>query len=116
MPEEPAYADQEALSDSAYASKENDAVLKARGFLPMICEKGYRNKPLTEQQKEMNKIKSSVRCRVEHVFGAMKVRCRDEVLRSIGFGRARFWIGIRNLVYNFCRYVSLKCPKVGTVH
>jgi hypothetical protein len=22
---------------------------KERGFLPMICEKGYRNKPLTEE-------------------------------------------------------------------
>ena len=32
-------------------------------------EKGYRNKPLTEQQKAKNKEKSKVRARVEHVFG-----------------------------------------------
>jgi IS5 family transposase len=111
MPEESAYPDQEAFGDSAYKSEKADAELSRRGFLPMICEKGYRNKPLTKEQKQMNKIKSSVRCRVEHVFGAMKNRCRDEILRTIGFGRARFWIGMRNLMYNMSRFVSLKCPK-----
>jgi IS5 family transposase len=111
MPTEPDYPDQEAFADAAYVGEKIDTGLKERGFLPMICEKGYRNKPLTEQQKAFNKVKSSVRCRVEHVFGAMKMRMGNEILRSIGFGRARFWIGMRNLMYNFSRLVSLKCPK-----
>jgi IS5 family transposase len=111
IPEKPAYPDQEAFGDSAYVGEKIETKLKEHGFLPMICEKGYRGKPLTEQQKAFNKIKSSVRCRVEHVFGAMKNRCRDEILRSIGFARARFWIGMRNLMYNFGRFVSLRCPK-----
>jgi IS5 family transposase len=111
MPEEPDYPDQEAFADAAYVGEKIDTELKERGFLPMICEKGYRNKPLTEQQKAMNKVKSSVRCRVEHVFGEMKMRMGNEVLRSIGFGRARFWIGMRNLRYNMARLVSLMCPK-----
>ena len=111
MPAEPDYPDQEAFADAAYVGEKIESGLKERGFLPMICEKGYRNKPLTEQQRAMNKIKSSVRCRVEHVFGEMKMRMGNEILRSIGFARARFWIGIRNLMYNFGRFVSLKCPK-----
>jgi len=111
MPTEPAYPDQEAFGDSAYKSKENDAELSRRGFLPMIHEKGYRGKPLTDQQKAFNKVKSSVRCRVEHVFGSMKMRMGNEILRSIGFARARFWIGMRNLMYNFGRLVSLNRPK-----
>ena len=115
MSAEPAYPDQEAFSDSAYVGEKIDTGLKELGYLPMICEKGYRNKPLTEEQKAMNKIKSSVRCRVEHVFGAMKMRMGNEILRSIGFARARFWIGMRNLMYNFSRFVSLKCPKVKKV-
>jgi hypothetical protein len=115
MPLKPVYPDQEAFGDSAYTGKPIDTELNRRGFLPMICEKGYRNKPLTESQKEMNRVKSCVRCRIEHIFGAMKVRCRDEVLRSIGFARARFWIGMRNLTYNLGRLVSLKCPKVAKV-
>jgi IS5 family transposase len=111
MPKEPAYPDQEAFADSAYKSKEIDAKLTERGFVPEIHEKGYRNHPLTEVQKESNKVKSSVRCRVEHVFGEMKMRMGNEVLRTIGFCRARFWIGMRNLVYNMSRLVSLQRPK-----
>ena len=109
MPKEPAYPDQEAFADSAYKSKEIDEKLTERGFVPEI--QGYRTHPLTEIQKESNKVKSSVRCRVEHVFGEMKMRMGNEVLRSIGFGRVRFWIGMRNLVYNMSRLVSLKRPK-----
>jgi hypothetical protein len=48
--------DQEAFADSAYVGEKIDAGLKARGYLPMICEKGYRNKPLTEEQKQMNRL------------------------------------------------------------
>jgi len=75
---------------------------------------GYK---ITEQQKAMNKIKSSVRCRVEHVFGAMKIRMGNEILRSIGFARAKFWLcffewgEMRNLMYNMGRFVSLMRPK-----
>jgi len=115
LPEKAAYADQEAFGDSAYVGKETEEEVLERGFLPMICEKGFRNKPLSEEQKTMNKMKSSVRCRIEHIFGAMKVRCRDEILRTIGLERAAFWIGIRNLVYNLGRFVSLKCPKPAKV-
>jgi IS5 family transposase len=97
VPGEPAYPDQEFFADSAYSSEEINTKLAGRGFIPLICEKGYRGKPLTEEQKLFNRVKSSVRSRVEHVFGAMKVRCRDEVLRSIGLERAAFWIGLRNL-------------------
>jgi len=111
MSEEPTYPDQEAFADAAYVGERIDAGLKELGYLPMICEKGYRNKPLTEQQKQFNKVKSSVRCRVEHVFGEMKMRMGNEILRSIGFARARFWIGMRNLMYNMSRFVSLNRPK-----
>ena len=37
----------------------------------------------------------------------------NEVLRSIGFARAKFWIGMRNLGSNIRRYLSLK--KLGRV-
>jgi len=113
VPESPAYADQEAFADSAYVGEKIDTELKKRGYVPFICEKGFRNKPLSEEQKTMNKMKSSVRCRVEHIFGAQKMRMGNEILRSIGFARARFWVGMRNLMYNMGRFVSLKRPKVA---
>ena len=34
-------------------------------------KKGAKNRPLTEEQKENNRIKSKVRSRVEHIFGFM---------------------------------------------
>jgi len=108
LPEEPAYPDQEAFADSAYSGAKIDTKLKDRGYVPFICEKGYRNKPLTEEQKKLNREKSRVRCRVEHIFGAQKMRMGNEILRSIGFARARFWIGMRNLMYNMSRFVSLR--------
>ena len=61
----------------------------------------------------MNKIKSRVRCRVEHVFGAMKSRCRDEVLRTIGIGRAKFWIGMKNLTYNYGQIFEFEASEKG---
>jgi IS5 family transposase len=88
MPAEPAYADQEAFADSAYVGEKIEKELLKRGYLPMICEKGYRNKPLTAEQKKLNRLKSSVRCRIEHIFGEMKMRLGHELLRSIGFARA----------------------------
>ena len=115
MSDVPDYPDQEAFADAAYVGENIDKGLRKLGYLPMICEKGYRNRPLMEQQKQMNAIKSRVRCRVEHVFGAMKMRMGDEILRSIGFARARFWIGMRNLMYNISRFVSLKCPRPAKV-
>ena len=111
VPEKPAFDDQEAYADSAYAGEKIDTELKKRGYKPQICEKGYRNHPLTEEQKESNRKKSKVRCRIEHIFGAQKMRMGNEILRSIGFARARFWIGMRNLMYNMSRLVSLKRPK-----
>jgi hypothetical protein len=81
--------------------------LDRQGF----AAKGYRNKPLTEEQKENNRKKSKVRCRIEHIFGEQKMRMKDEVLRTIGMARAKFWIGMRNLMYNMSRLVSLKRPK-----
>jgi IS5 family transposase len=61
------------------------------------CRQGCQTKsgnPLTEDQKATNRVKSGVRCRVEHVFGAMKMRMGDEVLRSIGLERAALWFTI----------------------
>ncbi|MDR1962627.1 MAG: transposase [Planctomycetaceae bacterium] len=85
--------------------------LQERGFTSQICEKGVRNNLLTPFQRFCNRIKSSVRCRIEHIFGAQKKRMGDETLRTIGRKKARFWIGMRNLVSNMCRAVVLMKAK-----
>ena len=64
---------------STYIGTERD--LRAAGMNPIVCEKGYRDHPLTEAQKESNRRKSKVRCRVEHVFGFMVQSLRGLVFR-----------------------------------
>ena len=57
-------------ADSAYRSAEIETALKEKGLRSRIHRKGRRNKPLSEREKQGNKTRSSVRVRVEHVFGA----------------------------------------------
>ena len=58
--------DEAAYADSAYIGRNLPEHVRNE-----VCEKGYRNKPLTEEQKENNRRKSKIRCRIEHVFGFM---------------------------------------------
>ena len=91
--------DKAAYADSAYVGKELPEHVKNE-----VCEKGYRSKPLTAEQKENNRRKSKIRCRIEHVFGFMTMSMNGLTVRSIGLRRAAFNIGLTNLVYNLCRY------------
>ena len=50
---------------------------------------------------------SKIRCRVEHIFGAMYQKAHDQVMRGIGLVRAKTRIGLRNLAYNMTRYEYL---------
>ena len=98
--------DHVAYADSAYSGKE------IAGNLPShienkVCEKGCRNHPLTEEQKQSNRQKSKVRCRIEHIFGFITGSMHGFTVRIIGIARAEFNIGITNLVYNMCRYGQL---------
>ena len=49
-------------------------VLVKKEMNSIICEKGHRNNPLTEEQKKSNRIKSKDRCRIEHIFGFIEGR------------------------------------------
>ena len=100
-------ADGRLHADSAYRSQELDQQLKGLGIQNRIHEKGYRNRPLSEKQKEANKRKSKIRARVEHIFGFQAYQMRADWIRTIGKVRAERSIGLGNLVYNLFRYVQL---------
>ena len=93
-------------ADSAYMSEDHRAELQKRGLRNRIHEKGYKNKPLTEKQKNRNKVLSKTRVRIEHIFGRMS-QCGADLIRSIGIRRARMRIGLINLTYNMNRLVAL---------
>ena len=60
-----------------------------------IHRKGRRNKPLSEREKQGNKTRSSVRVRVEHVFGAQSNDMGGTLVRSVGLVRAKARIGLK---------------------
>lgn len=102
--------DQELYADSAYVGVElhQDIRKKNENIKLKIHEKGYRNRPLTEEQKNANREKSRIRARVEHVFGHMTQSMSGLFVRSIGICRARCTVGLQNIAYNMSRYKYLR--------
>jgi len=95
-------------ADSAYTGEDQETVYKKKKVINKINEKGYRNKPLTEEQKANNKEKSMTRARVEHLFGFVENSMHGSIVRTIGIARAKAKIGMINLTYNICRCTQLK--------
>jgi IS5 family transposase len=95
-------------ADSAYTGEEQEKVYREKEVINMVHEKGYRNKPLTDEQKTDNREKSRVRVRVEHVFGFVENSMNGSIVRTIGIVRAQAKIGMMNLTYNISRCVQLK--------
>jgi IS5 family transposase len=99
---EPVYA------DSAYSGEPCDAVIKKANMINCTHEKGYRNKPLTENQKKQNTVKSKTRARVEHVYGYQWMNLDGAgLIRFIGLDRCATAIALRNIIYNFFRSIFL---------
>ena len=95
-------------ADSAYKSEEIEEHLREMMHTSHINHKGYRNHPLSEFQIEQNRNRSSIRARVEHVFGFMANTMKSSVIRGIGMARAEAKIGLMNLVYNLCRFEQVR--------
>jgi len=95
-------------ADSAYTGEAIETILAEHGVKGEICEKGYRNHPLTKAQKKRNRKKSKIRVRVEHIFGFMTNTMKDGLnMRWIGMPRITAGIGLLNLVYNLARYEQI---------
>ena len=96
---------QDCYLDSGYIGQ--DGVLRDYGMNPIICEKGFRNHPLTDEQKANNRQKSKTRCRVEHIFGFEEGSMKGLVVRSIGLMRAKANVALTSLVYNMFRFIQI---------
>ena len=94
---------QDFYGDSAYKSAEMDERLVKLGIANHISYRAYRNKPLTKEQKAINKENSSVRAKVEHTFGNIKRRAKKCDIRCIGMVRATLDIGLKFFIYNMDR-------------
>jgi IS5 family transposase len=99
---------QDFYADSAYAGEPLEQVYTKKKVESKVNEKGYKKRPLTEEQKSNNREKSKVRARVEHIFGFVENSMNGSYIRTIGMARAEAKIGMMNIVYNICRCVQLK--------
>jgi len=99
---------QDFYGDSAYTGECPEKIVESKKMVNKACEKGYRNKPLTDLQKENNREKSSVRSRVEHIFGFMEISMNGMYLYNIGIERISGIVGLMNLTYNMFRKIQLK--------
>lgn len=88
--------------DCAYGlSPAKNQVFEDIGVKPHFNERKVRNKPLTHFQKEMNRIKSVVRAKVEHPFAWIKNRYMYTKVRYRGLKKnAMHWFLIA-AIYNF---------------
>ena len=91
--------------DAGYVGQEE--ALKAKNVKPIICEKGFRNNPLTQEQKDSNREKSRIRCRVEHVYGFIEQSMHGSYVRTIGLMRANASFALTCLIYNMFRYMQI---------
>lgn len=103
-------------ADSAYTGEEQEKTIEKYMMKNKVHEKGYRNAPLTEEQKTTNKEKSKTRARVEHVFGFMEQSMNGLFIRSVGIVRATGIIGLINLTYNIFRYEQVIRSKANKIN
>lgn len=100
--------DQPVYADKAYRSIERVQALRQAGYIERLHHIGHKHRPLTQRQQRTNRGRSSIRARVEHVFGFQENSMGGKFLRCIGLARARLRIGMMNLVYNFMRLIQLQ--------
>jgi len=95
--------------DSGYVGKDiaDEVKEKCPDIELNICSRAYRNRPLTDEEKAINKIISRRRCRIEHIFGYMTRFMGGMTLRCHGIRRAYRDICNKNLAYNLKRFVCI---------
>jgi IS5 family transposase len=94
-------------ADSAYTGADQQQTIADHQMVNKVHQKGYRNRPLSEGQKQLNRHKSRTRARVEHVFGFPAGSMNQLYARCIGAKRAEGVIGLINLTYNMFRVEQL---------
>jgi IS5 family transposase len=95
-------------ADKGYDGQPNADLLSEHGIADRRLKQARWNHPLTKHQKRTNRSRSRIRARVEHVFGFMAQVMKADWIRGVGIERARFTIGLNNLVYNLHRFAFLR--------
>lgn len=87
-------------TDKGYSSKSNRDYLKMRKLKSRIQHKAYKNKPLTELQKNFNKAVSKKRYSIERTFGSVKKWFSGGVAKYKGRARTHTQHILEAICYN----------------
>jgi len=101
------YTEEAVFGDKAYANKQRRKKLESKGIFDGILEKGYRNKSLNKIQKQVNRLLSRVRNRIEKTFAFMKNVLGYERCSYYDLERNRFEFTFAAFVFNIRRMISL---------
>ena len=94
-------------ADSSYSGERFKDLLSLAGFENRIHQKGLRNHPLSAAATVRNSIRSQIWARVERVFGYFPTSMGGKFTRKIGLKKNNAWWSLKNLTFNFLRYLYL---------
>lgn len=95
-------------ADSAYQSEKHDQWLSERGIDNRVTKRAYRNRPLSEEDKQFNRLHSGTRSTVERVFGVLKQHYGMAKARYLGLARNRTRFELMCVAHNIKRGLSLQ--------
>lgn len=95
-------------ADSAYASEGHDTWLAKRRVGNRILKRAYRNRPLTEIDREFNRTHAGVRSTVERVFGVLKQHYGMGKARYLGLARNHTRVMLMGMAYNLKHGCSIQ--------
>jgi transposase, IS5 family len=94
--------------DSAYTGKRDEIKSVAPNALDFTHRKSFRHRPLTEQDVVSNRVKSTVRAKVEHTFGVMKNRFGFRKVRYKGLAKNTHHVFVSCALVN----LALACKRL----
>ena len=90
-------------ADKAYASKDNDDLLRVNGITNHIMKKAARNRPLTEDEKVFNKMVSRMRYKIEQAFGTLKRRFKLTKASYFGVEKVHAQLVLKAIAFNLLK-------------
>ena len=90
------------------ASEAHDRLWREMNIKNGILKRAYRNKPLTDVQKQQNKRLSGIRSTVERVFGILKLHYGMGCARYLGKHRNHARLLLMSMAYNLKRGLAIQ--------
>lgn len=98
-------------TDSAYSSAETYLKLVDRKIKNKVGRQAYKNRPLTEEDKEHNRDVRSVRYVVERTFGAFKRHYGAFKTRFLGGVKTKVWVTFIAIAHNLKKAAAILYPR-----